>query len=272
MPKKTGRIKILLDPKKGQHILTDDDIVGRQIEYADLTGTETVLEIGPGMGALTIPLAHKAKKVVAIEMDKRFYKYLEERIPENVELINADALNMDFPFFDVVVSNLPYQISSPLTFKLLGYEFDRAILMYQKEFAERMVAKAGDSGYSRLSVNAYYRAECEILENVPKEAFEPIPEVDSAIVRLIPRASPFKVKDEKLFFSMVEALFSQRRKKIKNTLESFVERKLKIINKEKIRDLTRNLPNSEDRVDSLSPEDLGMLSDTLYNFARDTAQ
>jgi 16S rRNA (adenine1518-N6/adenine1519-N6)-dimethyltransferase len=203
-------------------------------------------------------------------MDRKLYSHLKDKVPENVELINADAMKVDFPKFDVVVSNLPYQISSPVTFKLLEHEFDRGILMYQKEFADRMVAKSGDSGYSRLSVNVYFRAECKILKKVPKGAFNPVPKVDSAIVRLIPRPSPFQVKDEKLFFSMVEALFSQRRKKIKNTVASFIERKLKIKNKEKIRDLTQKLPHSDDRVDSITPKELGVLSDTLYNFAEDT--
>ncbi len=269
MPLKTKRTRIILDPKKGQHILADDEVVYRQIRYAQLTGSETVLEIGPGLGALTIPLSENSKKVIAIELDKRFYSYLEDHVPDNVDLINADAMKIDFPKFDLMVSNLPYQISSPLTFKLLEYEFDRAILMYQKEFAERMVARAGDKGYSRLSVNVYYRAECEILEDVSRLAFTPPPEVDSAIVRLVPRNPPFSVKDEKLFFSLIEVLFSQRRKKIKNTVASFMERKLKIKNKDKIRDLTLNLPNSDDRVESLEPEEIGALSDTLYNFARD---
>jgi 16S rRNA (adenine1518-N6/adenine1519-N6)-dimethyltransferase len=270
MPRMSKGIRIKPNPKKGQHILKDRHIIKRQIEYAQLTGLETVLEIGPGMGALTIPLSENSKKVVAIELDKRFYTHLEDCVPDNVKLINADAMKVDFPDFDVVVSNLPYQISSPLTFKLLEYEFDRAILMYQKEFAQRMVAKAGDSGYSRLSVNVYYRAECKILEDVPRDAFEPPPEVDSAIVRLIPRSPPFSVKDEELFFSLIEALFSQRRKKIKNTVASFMERKMKVKNKEKIRDLTHNLAKSEDRVDSLEPEEIGALSNTLYNLARDT--
>jgi 16S rRNA (adenine1518-N6/adenine1519-N6)-dimethyltransferase len=270
MPRMTKRIRIKPDPKKGQHILKDRQIIKRQIEYAELTGSETVLEIGPGMGALTLPLADSAKKVIAIEMDKRFHSYLKDRIPENVELINADAMKVDFPKFDVVVSNLPYQISSPVTFKLLDYEFDRAILMYQKEFAERMVAKAGDSGYSRLSVNVYYRADCKILKKVPKGAFDPVPKVDSAIVKLVPRPSPFTVKDEKLFFSLIESLFSQRRKKIKNTVASFMERKMKVKNKEEIRALTQNLAKSEDRIDSLEPGEIGALSNTLYNLARDT--
>lgn len=261
-----------LDKRKGQHILKDKNIIKRQIDYAKLSKSDTVLEIGPGLGALTFELSEKSKKVVAIEKDRKLYSHLKDKVPKNVELINADAMKIDFPKFDVVVANLPYQISSPVTFKLLQYEFKRAILMYQKEFVERMVASAGEPGYSRLSVNVYYKADCKILERVPKGAFKPIPKIDSAIVELIPRNPPFKLKDEKLFFSMVEALFSQRRKKIKNTVTFFLQRQLKIKNKEKIMDLSHNLPNSEDRVDSLKPEELGVLSNTLYDFVCDTPQ
>lgn len=261
-----------LDKRKGQHILLDRNIIKRQIDYAKLSKSDTVLEIGPGLGALTFELAKSAKKVIAIEMDRKFYSHLKDKVPENVELIHADAMKIDFPKFNIAVANLPYQISSPVTFKLLQYKFKRAILMYQKEFAERMVACAGDSGYSRLSVNVYYKAECKILKKVPKSAFKPIPKVDSAIVELIPRPPPFSVKDEKMFHDLVEAMFSQRRKKIKNTIASFLERKMKLRNNEKIRDFTRDLPHSNDRVDTLKPEEIGMLSNTLYDFAFDTPQ
>jgi 16S rRNA (adenine1518-N6/adenine1519-N6)-dimethyltransferase len=264
--------KIRLDTRIGQHILMDKDIISRQIEYAELSKKETVLEIGCGPGTLTFALAESAKEVVAVESDPRFVSQLEEKLPKNVKLINADIMKLDLPKFDVCVSNLPYQISSPITFKLLESDFKRAILMYQKEFAERMVAGAGESGYSRLSVNVYYKADCKILEYVPKEAFKPIPVVDSAIIKLIPRPSPFSVKSEKMFFEVVEALFSQRRKKVRNSILTYLERKMKDSPKSKIKEFLKNLPHSEDRVDSLNPREIGVLSDTLYDFAFDAPQ
>lgn len=259
-----------LDKRKGQHILMDRQVIKRQIEYADLTGSDAVLEIGPGLGALTFELANSAKNVIAIEMDRKLYSSLKGRLPKNVRLINADIMKINLPEFDVCVSNLPYQISSPITFKLLESNFKRAILMYQKEFAERMVAKAGDSGYSRLSVNIYYKADCKILEYVPKEAFKPIPKVDSAIIKLVPRAPPFSVKSEKMFFKVVEALFSQRRKKVKNSIFGYLTTKMKKSPKSEIREFLNNVPHSEDRVDSLNPKEIGVLSDTLYDFTHDT--
>jgi 16S rRNA (adenine1518-N6/adenine1519-N6)-dimethyltransferase len=261
-----------LDKRKGQHILVDKRVISRQIEYAELSKDETVLEIGPGPGTLTFALAESAREVIAVEKDSRFVSRLKEKLPKNVTLINVDIMEMDLPKFDVCVSNLPYQISSSITFKLLSTQFQRAILMYQKEFANRMVAGAGDSSYSRLSVNVHYKADCKILEYVPKEAFKPVPEVDSAIIKLIPRAPPFTVRSEKMFFEIIEALFSQRRKKIKNPLLGYLRSKTKDIPKSDIKDFLNNLPNSDDRVDSLNPKEIGVLSDTLYDFAFDTPQ
>ncbi len=166
MVKGTGLENIKLDKRKGQYILKDRELISRQIDYAGLTGEETVLEIGPGLGALTYILAEKAAKVLAIEKDKRLYSYLKDKIPPNVELIKGDVLKCPLPDFDVVVSNLPYQISSPVTFRLLKHGFRKGVLMYQKEFAQRMVAKCGDKTYSRLSINVYYKAYCRVLEYV----------------------------------------------------------------------------------------------------------
>jgi 16S rRNA (adenine1518-N6/adenine1519-N6)-dimethyltransferase len=267
MAMKTDIDKIRLDKQKGQHILKDENIIRRQIEYAKLTGDETVLEIGPGLGALTFKLAKRSNLVVAIEKDLRMYSHLKDRIPKNVSLVHADAMEADFPAFDVVVANLPYQISSPVTFKLLKYKFLRAVLMYQREFADRMMAKCGDRNYSRLAVNVYYHANCRLLEYVPRTAFKPAPEVDSALIELIPRKSPFSVKNEKLFFEVVKVLFSERRKKIKNSIAPFVEANLRIgrtYNKSALRDIIGNIPYSDERVEVLTPEKIGEIADILY--------
>ncbi len=261
---------IKLYKRKGQHILIDKQVIKRQVDYAQLSKEETVLEIGFGLGALTFKLAERAKKVVAIEKDPRLFSLLKDQVPSNVELINADVMKLDLPKFDIVVSNLPYQISSPVTFKLLNEEFDKGILMYQREFAQRMIAKSGEKAYSRLSVNVYYKANCRLLEYVSKEAFHPMPEVDSAIVELIPRKPPFPVQNEDMFFKVVEATFGQRRKKIKNSLVSLVSDKLKengIYNKTKIREIMQDLPFSDERVETLTPEKIGILADYVYLFS-----
>jgi len=168
----------------GQNFLVNDKIAERQIEYASLSSKDTVLEIGAGYGVLTKRIARKAGRVIAVEVDRSLAGSLEG-IP-NTEIICNDILDVDFGAleFNKVISNLPYQISSPVTFKLLKSNFELGILMYQKEFADRLVAKPGDGGYSRLSVMASYTADWDVLEIIPPSAFRPRPRVNSAIVRV----------------------------------------------------------------------------------------
>lgn len=239
----------------GQHFLLDGRIAERHVAYADIGEGETVLEIGPGLGVLTELLCQRAKKVVAIEKDRRLCGYLLDKLDNGrLDIINGDALTTELPEFDRSVSNLPYQISSPITFRLLDSRFKMAVLMYQKEFAERMIAGVGDDGYSRLSVTIYYRADCELLEHVPKEVFYPRPEVDSAIVSLRPRPPPFRVRDEKAFADVVNVLFSHRRKTVENALYPLLSRK----------DAKGEVfPFRKRRVEELSPEEIGELSDRV---------
>jgi 16S rRNA (adenine1518-N6/adenine1519-N6)-dimethyltransferase len=241
--------------KLGQNFLINHEVAEREINYACLSKDDIILEIGPGEGILTKKLAEKVKQVIAIEIDYKLVKKLNENLPNNVKLIHADALKVDFnslPAFNKIVANLPFQISSPFTFKLLNYPFSKAVLIYQKDFAERMTAKKGSKKYSRLSVGIYYKTDCRILETVPKESFYPIPKVDSSIVELIPRNKPpFKVLDEKYFFDIVKKLFTHRRKKIKNILFDKSEN-------------IKNISYINCRVEDLSPEQIGKLSDDLF--------
>lgn len=244
---------------RGQNFLVDDRVADRQIEYAELSSSDTVLEVGPGLGMLTGRLAARAGKVLAIEADAKLASYLEGRLPQNVELIRGDALQVPFPRFDRFVSNLPYSISSPIVFKLLEHDFVKGVVMLQKEFADRMVAMPDTDDYSRLTVNVFYRAECRILEKVPSSRFWPQPKVDSAIVELVPRAPPFDVSDEGFFFRLVEMLFQNRRKKIGTVLRmrSLVTSEQKAL-----------LPYMDLRVEALSPEQIGELSDRVRELRR----
>ena len=193
--------------------------------------------------------------MIAIEIDKNLCNYLRTFLPDNVILVNDDFLNVDlsrYPKFNKIVANLPFQISSPFTFKLLNYPFSKAILIYQKDFAERMTAEKGSKKYSRLSVGIYYKTHCRILEIVTKESFYPLPKVDSAIVELIPRKKPpFKVVNEKYFFDIVTKLFTHRRKKIKNIVYDKFEH-------------LKHIDYMNCRVEELSPKQIGELSDLLY--------
>jgi 16S rRNA (adenine1518-N6/adenine1519-N6)-dimethyltransferase len=243
--------------KLGQNFLIDNNVAEREVKYADISKNDVVLEIGPGKGILTNILASQAKEVIAIELDKNLYNELKKIIPDNVKLINDDAVKVDFdtlPHFNKIVSNLPFQISSPITFKLLEYDFDLAVLIYQKEFANRLIANYGCKDYSRLTVGVYYKAKCEILEIIPKTCFKPQPKIDSCIIKLIPRIKPpFSVNDEKLFFDIIKKLFNHRRKKIKNILVNFYKIKLE------------DIPYLENRIEELSPEQIGNLSNIIFN-------
>lgn len=182
---------------KGQHILKNPQVVRAIVEKAGIQPTDVVLEIGPGTGNLTIKLLEVAKKVVAVELDRRMVVELQRRVQgspyePHLQVIQGDVLKMDLPYFDVCVANIPYQISSPLTFKLLAHRpsFRAATIMFQHEFAMRLVAKAGDSMYCRLAVNAQMLARVSHLLKVGKNNFRPPPKVDSSVVRIEPIHPP----------------------------------------------------------------------------------
>ena len=250
-------INRLMKKNLGQNFLIDRKVAEREVKYADISKDDVVLEIGPGKGVITKLLANQAKRVIAIELDKNLINFLEKSMPKNVEIINDDAVKVDFdslPKFNKIVSNLPFQISSPITFKILNYDFDLAVLIYQKEFADRLIANPGSKDYSRLSVGVYYKARCRILETVSKTSFKPQPKVDSCLIMLKPRKNPpFSVIEEKLFFDITKNLFNYRRKKIKNILDEFYEVKLD------------NIPYLENRVEELLPEQIGNLSNIIFN-------
>ena len=242
--------------KIGQNFLIDRRVAKREVEYANIKKDDVVLEIGPGKGIITKLLAEKAQKVIAIEIDENLVRELKGSLPDNVLLISGDALKVDFktlPKFNKIVSNLPYHISSPITFKLLDCDFTLAVLIYQKEFAERMVAKPGSKDYSRLSVGVYYRSICEIMETIPKTCFYPQPKVDSCVVRLFPRVSPpFSVLDETFFFDLTRELFNHRRKRIKTTIREVYGIEIE------------NIPYQNMRVEKILPEQIGELSNFLF--------
>lgn len=205
-------------PRLGQHFLTDGRVLERIVGHAGLDGTETVLEIGPGRGHLTRLLATQAQRVVCIERDPELVDdLLDAGLPDNVDVVLGDALKVDFPAFDKCVSNLPYGISSDITFRLLEEDFDLAVLMYQREFAERLAAKVGTDEYGRLTVNAFVKCEVQTVETVPASAFVPPPRVSSVVVKLTPRDKPpFKVAPA--FPEVVRAAFQHRRKTLRNAM------------------------------------------------------
>ena len=267
-----NKYRIRLNKNLGQNYLIDNNKRNQIINFGDISKEDIVLEIGAGIGTLTIELAKKAKKVIAIEQDSNICKILNQRLKDekidNVELINDDALKIEFPKFNKIVSNLPYQISSPITFKFLDYDFDLAILMYQKEFGERMNGEVGSKNYSRLSAMLYFKCDVKLLSDVSCESFIPKPKVDSVVMGLTPKESKIDSKDFNIYSKFTKALFQHRNKKIRNALidsrhivsnldKKEIKKRLNGIDDEKINDyLTK-------RVVVLSPEEILFISKEL---------
>jgi len=261
---------IRLSKRAGQYQVIDPTVLEQMVDYAELSRGDVVLEVGAGIGNLTLLLAARAGKVIAVERDRRLMRVLGERlrVHSNVKLLCGDALQIELPKFNKVVANLPYGISSDITFRLLKRKFELAILMYQREFAERLVAKPGSDDYGRLTVNAYYRASLELLREVPPEAFFPQPKVTSAIVRLKPREPPFDVADESMFFNVVRALFQHRRQRVRNALyRSFGEvfPGVKVSKVERRATIDQKLPKAlaETPVIDLAPDKFGVIANLL---------
>ncbi|CAI8588643.1 unnamed protein product [Vicia faba] len=181
---------------KGQHILTNPRILDTIVRKSAINPTDTVLEIGPGTGNLTLKLLEASHKVIAIELDHRMVHILENRATKHnfrskLRVITKDALRTDFPPFDLVVANIPYGISSPLIIKLM-YEtaaFRSATLLLQKEFARRLLANPGDSEFNRLAVNVKLLADVEFVMDVSKRDFFPPPKVDSSVIIIRPKVN-----------------------------------------------------------------------------------
>jgi 16S rRNA (adenine1518-N6/adenine1519-N6)-dimethyltransferase len=200
-----------------QNFLMDRGVIEREVRYGELDFSDNVLEIGPGVGFLTEELARKVERVTVIEKDSKLEPILKEELKGygNIDYIFGDALKVEWPKFDKVISNIPYSISAPLTFKLLEYEFKSAVLCYQKEFGEKMVAEPGADNYGRLSVMVQYYFEPELMEVVPRNAFYPQPKVDSAIVRLTRK----DIKRDPDFDVFIRELFRYPSKDVRNALK-----------------------------------------------------
>ena len=213
------------DPERDQHFLIDDRVLDRLPGYLpDSADTDHVLEIGGGTGALTDRLLDVADRVTVVERDPGLATFLTEEFADEIEagsltVIEGDALEVPLPDFTASVSNLPYGVSSEIAFRLLP-EKRPLVLMFQQEFAERMAAEPGTDEYGRLSVTAGHYADVEVVEPVPKEAFSPPPAVESAVVRTTPREPPYEVPDDELFMRLVRAVFTQRRKTMRNAVRN----------------------------------------------------
>ncbi len=271
-----SRYGVRLSKRRGQPHVIDEGLLRRMVDYAEISRGDVVFEIGAGTGNLTAVLVQRAGEVIAIESDGRLVQALRARLGEytNLEILHGDILKLELPRFDKVVANLPYVISSDVTFRLLTSEFKLAVLMYQREFARRLVASPGTKEYGRLTVNVYYRAGAELLEEVPPEAFIPRPKVESTVVRLRPREPPFKVQDEQLFTDVVRAAFQHRRKSVRNALFHSFEEIFPAtgLTKRKKREVIEEvLPEKyvDARAADIFPEELGKIANSFTTFRSD---
>lgn len=244
--------------------MVNTTLLQKMVSYANINEEDIVLEVGAGLGFLTKLLSHYCRKVVAVEIDFHLIKILREQLLnfENVELIEGDILGLSGTVFNKVVSTPPYSISSPLLFWILKKNVECAVLTFQKEFAERLTAPIGSRNYGRLSVTAYYQAEIELLDDVPRKMFYPPPNVDSMIVRFRPREPPFQVDNEETFFELVKVLFSQKNKKVRNVIPNYLRKRG--IERTNIPKLISSLPFHGERVRRLAPEQLGILANEIF--------
>ena len=251
----------------GQNFLYDPSVLDRIIAAADLTSDDTVVEIGPGPGRMTRMLADRAKRLIAIEIDRTLCERLKADLIgyRNIEIIHGDV--MRFPFENLsafkVVANIPYYITTPIIFRLLDEKKSliSMTLTIQKEVAERIVARPGTKDYGVLSLSTQFYAEPELRFIVPKEAFRPVPKVDSAVIHMKIRKEPaVMVQDTAMFFRVVKTAFSQRRKTLSNSLQSF--------RSHDIRGLLRNVGiDPGRRPETLSLEEFALLASVLKNKA-----
>jgi len=211
--------------KLGQHFLFDPGILDRIIETASIGPDDTVVEIGPGLGRMTRRLAERARRVVALELDRKLHARLRHRVAPgtNIEPVRVDCLKYPYeqlgPFR--LVGNIPYYITTPIIFRLLevGEDLRSMTLLVQKEVAERIVAEPGTKTYGVLSIMVQLRMQPRIAFPVPAGAFSPPPRVDSAVLHLEPHASPpSRAVNTELFTRVVRSAFSKRRKTIRNGL------------------------------------------------------
>ena len=228
-------MKHIAKKRFGQNFLTDQSVITSLVEAISPQPNDLMVEIGPGLGALTKPLLQKLKLLHVVEVDRDIIAWMKTEYSKPayannvINIHNADALKFDFTHLGKnlrITGNLPYNISTPILFHLLdnvSHIFDMHFML-QKEVVERMVAAPSTPAYGRLSVMLQYHLQMDYLITVPPEAFEPAPKVESAFVRCIPHASlPYLAKDEAIFAKVVLAAFGQRRKTLRNTLKGLVE-------------------------------------------------
>jgi 16S rRNA (adenine1518-N6/adenine1519-N6)-dimethyltransferase len=255
-----------ISPNKllGQNFMIEPNYYPKLATYADLGRGDVVLDAGAGFGLLTRFLAGKCKNVIAVEKDPEIARFLKEEFQNsNVTVVEGDVLKAELPPFNKAIAAPPYYLSSQLVLWLLERKIDCAVLIVQKEFAERLIAKVGTEEYGWITVVVQQQAETQLMDFVPKEMFFPPPEVDSVILSIKPWANqPFKVKNQAEFIHLTKWLFTQRNKKLAKALAPYLRSNNKMA-KQEAENLAQNVPFHEHRPRELSPKDFGEIADAL---------
>lgn len=267
-------------PRKrfGQHWLKETAVHRAMVAAAGLERQDPepeqdpqVLEIGPGTGRLTQYLLKLGSPIIGVELDRDLCRLLGKRFAEqkHFHLVEADFLRMEIPAsIKTIIGNIPYNITSPILHKVLGsphhpiMQFERIVLLVQKELADRIQASPGTKAYGAMSIRTQFLASCETLQIVPRQAFTPAPKVDSAIIRLRPRPYPLQPQDPKWFGLLVQQGFSTRRKTLANNLQSLIDKTL-VMNH-----LEQQGWDPQIRAEVLGLEDWIRLSDGLLSLPR----
>ncbi|MHA2273904.1 MAG: 16S rRNA (adenine(1518)-N(6)/adenine(1519)-N(6))-dimethyltransferase RsmA [Candidatus Hodarchaeales archaeon] len=253
----------------GQHFVVDANLIKTLISAANVEKENTILEVGSGLGFVTQALALRAKKVIAIEKDPLLVSVAQTELIEtkNVEVLRGDALRVDLPHADIFVSNLPFEISTPMTFRILsaGY-FERLAVSYQKEYAFRTYAKPQSSEYGRLTVKLAYYGNFRLVKTFPPRSFYPSPKVAASVVAT-QLNNPPKIVETPAFDWLLQTIFSRKHKRLRNTL-------LRAIRKKRVPGDVEVLPRINDLEDlavmkrraiTLSPDEILSLAELLFS-------
>jgi 16S rRNA (adenine1518-N6/adenine1519-N6)-dimethyltransferase len=245
----------------GQHFLIDTSVRDTLVQQAALTSSDTVLEIGPGLGFLTTAIAQYAGRVIAIEKDRTLATYLRKKFSNhsNVTIVQGDALETPIPDSSKIVSSPPYNISSKLILTILRSRFNSAMLLLQTEFARRLHAPAGSRDYGRLTVMFQCGGSLRLISQVPPSAFYPSPKVDSSIVRIEPLKDLPAIEDKAFFVDLVRVLFTQRRRRLKKVLINYLSQQYQ----EYINEISASIDVPEKRVFEMSSQELMHLSNQI---------
>lgn len=258
-----------ISPNKvlGQNFMTEPTLYPKLCTFAALRLTDVVLDAGAGFGFLAQYLSDKCRAIVAVEKDPQVAAVLRDQVKGlgNVKVVEGDVFKVKLPPFNKVIALPPYYLSSEFVTWIMNQKVDCAVLVVQKEFAERLVASIGSEEYGWLTVITAQKAEAQLLDKVPKEMFHPPPEVDSVILSLkLLTTKTFEVTDEAFFVRMTKSLFTERNRKLSKALAFFLRSELKL-DKHSAEKLAQRQRHFDKRVRELLPKDFGEIANAVCN-------